>query len=196
MKHTLLNPFEKYSEKQLIPFGLLFTIIGSFLAHLFNIRFDGVLDLHFAKNVSVLTPFIDNGITISLLFLTLLILGKYINKKTRVVDVFAVVIIARTPYYIVPITNINNFALQATEELIGINPNNLTLSAITVASLFIITVASITAFVWYITLLYNGFKVASNLKTTKHKILFAVAITVAEGLSKYALLLINQNTLL
>lgn len=191
MKHSLLNPFEKYSEKQLILFGLLFTIIGSLLAHLFNARFDGVLDFHFTKNVPLPAPFIDNGINISLLFLLLLILGKYINKKTRVVDVLATVIVARAPYYIIPIINTNNFALRSAEEFIATSPNNPTLNFINIASLAIITSVSIAVFIWYMALLYNGFTVASNVKTTKHKVLFAVAIAIAEGLSKYLVYRIN-----
>ncbi len=50
MKILLFKPFEKYSEKTLLLLGVIFTLIGSFVAYVFNIRFDGVIDVHIVPN--------------------------------------------------------------------------------------------------------------------------------------------------
>ena len=52
MKKLLLNPFEKNPETRLFIFGLAVTAIGSYLAYIFNGRYDGVIDLHFTNNIN------------------------------------------------------------------------------------------------------------------------------------------------
>ncbi|EOG6917048.1 hypothetical protein ACLH3W_002277, partial [Flavobacterium psychrophilum] len=42
----------------------------------------------------------------------------------------------------------------------------------------------IIALIWFISLLYNGFKIATNSKETKHTLLFILAIIIAEITSK------------
>ncbi|OIQ21474.1 MAG: hypothetical protein BM557_04285 [Flavobacterium sp. MedPE-SWcel] len=191
MKSILLNPFERYTETQLIIAGILFTAIGCFLGYFFNCRFDGVLDFHTHSNIAIKQPFIDNGVNIVSLFIPFLILGKYINKKTRIIDILAVVIVSRVPLYLLSLINIGGGVTTMSKEFVGVNPADIQLNPLTIVILLIISIVSITLLVWFITLLYNGFKTASNAKTITHKTLFGVAILFAEGLSKYILSIIN-----
>jgi uncharacterized membrane protein (DUF106 family) len=45
-------------------------------------------------------------------------------------------------------------------------------------------IISILFFIWYMVLLYNGFKVAAHAKGTKPIVLFILALLLAEALSK------------
>ena len=49
----IFNPFQNFSEKQLVLFGSIITIIATALAVLLNGRFDGVLDLHFVEKTTI-----------------------------------------------------------------------------------------------------------------------------------------------
>ncbi len=64
MKILLFKPFEKYSEKTLLLIGVFFTLLGSFFAYVFNIRFDGIIDVHIVPNTSSYQALLDNLINI------------------------------------------------------------------------------------------------------------------------------------
>lgn len=189
MKTILFNPFEKYNENKLLLFGLLITIIGSLLGYLFQGRFDGVLDLHFPGKVTLLEPFIDNVINAVTLFCLLFLLGKYINPKTRLIDIITVVLIARAPLYLLTFSNYKNFSFNLGQKILTqLNPQNLKDGLNLEASEMILTIAiagiSILFTVWFIILLFNGFKVATNSKGVKNNLMFAGSLLFAEIISK------------
>ncbi len=187
MKILLFKPFEKYSEKTLLLIGVFFTLLGSFFAYVFNIRFDGIIDVHIVPNTSSYQALLDNLINIFCLVLFLYISTKYINKKTRLIDILNTALVARAPFYILPFFNINGVIKKASEDVIQFaNPE--LISQISSSNLFIIIVFGIITIlflVWYISLLFNGFKVASNAKGKTHIILFVISLLLAEVLSKF-----------
>lgn len=196
MKTVLFNPFEKYAESRLLISGILITLIGSYLGYLFQGRFDGVVDLHFMPSTTLLETLTDNAINIFSLFLPLFVLGKYINNKTRAVDILTPVMIARLPFYLLAFTNYQNFISGATERLLAsIDLNNMpTELNIETSDMVIITLfsgLSILFLVWFVLLLFNGFKTATNSRGIKNKLLVAGAIILAEILSKILFSLIN-----
>lgn len=196
---TLLNPFERYSERTLLIVGVIGIILGSLIAFAFNGRYDGVVDLHFSKDVSLAQPFIDNAINVACLFLPLLLLGKFINGKTRVIDILTAILIARIPYYVLPVFNANGFMQRVTDEItrsIGQESQDAMpqLGSMDNILMLLFAAVSILALIWMVIILFNGFKTATNLKTVGHKVLFAVALIVAELLSKIIILkLITQS---
>jgi len=198
---TLLNPFERYSERTLLMVGVISIIVGSLIAFAFNGRYDGVVDLHFSKDVSLAQPFIDNAINVVCLLLPLLLLGKFINSKTRVIDILTAILIARIPYYVLPVFNANDLMQFITDELtrsIGQESQAAIPQFGSTDSIIVLlfAVASILALIWMVIMLFNGFKTATNLKTIGHKVLFALAIIVAEVLSKIIILnMITQTNL-
>lgn len=196
MKTVLFNPFEKYTESKLLIFGLVITLVGSYLGYLFQGRFDGVIDLHFVPSTNILEPFIDNLINIFSLFIFLFILGKYINPKTRIIDILTTVMVARVPFYLLTFSNYQNFTSDITEKLIASidfqNPQSgLNLTAFEMVLFVITTVAALSCLVWFVVLLFNGFKIATNSRGIKNNLLFAGAIILAEIVSKIIFTLIN-----
>lgn len=193
MKILLFKPFEKYSEITLLIAGVIFTLIGSFFASTFNIRYDGVIDLHIISNVKFYQTLQDNLINIFCLVLFLYLSTKYINRKTRLIDILTASMVARAPYYILPFININGVIGKAIEESMQFNNPEL-INQISFSNLFLIIVFGIITIlflVWYISLLFNGFKVASNAKGKVPIILFSISLLLAEILSKF---LIFQST--
>lgn len=196
MKTVLFNPFEKYTENRLLIFGIFITLVGSYLGYLFQGRFDGVIDLHFVPSTTLFEPLMDNLINIVSLFILLFILGKYINPKTRIIDILTTVMVARVPFYLLTFSNYQNFTSDITEKLIASidfqNPQSgLNLTAYEMVLFVITTLAALSCLVWFVVLLFNGFKIATNSRGIKNNLLFAGAIILAEILSKIIFTLIN-----
>ena len=184
MKKLLFNPFEKYDGRPILALGLVATLIGSFLGFTFNARFDGAIDMHFNRKVAFAEPFSDNVFNIALLFFALYIVGRSINNKTRPIDILGIVMLARLPFYLGTLTNINGYMAAFGEKIMNLGPNITNLNPLEILLPTLLALITIPLLVWYVALLYNGFKTATNLKTTNQKVWFAVAILVAEILSK------------
>ncbi|NDI97542.1 hypothetical protein GWA97_00445 [Flavobacterium sp. LaA7.5] len=191
MKTILFNPFIKYSEKQLLLAGVLFTITGTIAGYCFSTRFDGALDAHISPNITLAESFTDNACNIISLFVSLYLAARYINKKTRGIDILTTILVARLPVYFLSLLNIGNSLYGISKKIITSNPYDLNLTYTEVITLLFYLIITLSFVVWYIVLLYNGFKVACNAKTVKHNILFAVALLVAEILSKILISIIN-----
>ncbi|MCR9183074.1 MAG: hypothetical protein NXH73_09115 [Flavobacteriaceae bacterium] len=192
MKTFLFNPFKRYSEQQLLLFGGVTAIFGVVFASLTNTHFDGVLDTHFGHTVTFKTAAFQSIINIVSIVLVFYPAGKWINSKTRLIDIFNLSLIIKIPAYFMMPLNINNWAYLKTEPLLEAvsNPFNLQFTPEMILFLALSSILAIGVFVWLIILLYNGFKVATNLKETKHIILFILAIIVAEIVSKVLLMIL------
>ena len=183
-----------YTEKQLVFVGLLFLLLGGYLATLFNGRLDGVIDMHFVEKVTFLQSYGDLLISIVTVTLLLFALGKYINTKTRFIDMVTTGLISKIPFYFLLFFNINNTVFTITEKLMndaipkGKTPNLALSDMIILIALSIVTLLFL---VWSIVLLFNGFKTATNAKGSKQIILFAITILISEIISKILISILN-----
>lgn len=189
----LYNPFELYSERQLLIFGLVMTLIGSFLGYLFNGRFDGIVDFHLLESVTFLEVVLDNFFNVVLLTMLLFITGKLINSKTRFVDVLNASILARIPFYILPFFNFNNVMYDVSNRTydIMVAGSFNAISTPDIILLMLFSFVAICSLIWFSVLLWNGFKVATNAKGIKNIILFIFTILAAEVVSKYIITTFN-----
>ena len=189
----LYNPFELYSERQLLIFGLVMTLIGSFLGYLFNGRFDGIIDFHLIESVTFFEVVLDNFFNTILLTMLMFITGKFINSKTRFVDVLNTSLIARIPFYILPFFNFNNVMYDLsnrTYSIIVAGGFN-AISTPDIILLMLFSFVAICTLIWFSVLIWNGFKVATNAKGIKNIIVFIFTILVAEVISKYIITTFN-----
>lgn len=186
MKTLLFNPFQKYSDSQLLISGLCFSIIGIVLGFAFNARFDGFIDVHFAEKTTFTQPLFDTLINVFFGTAVFFIMGKSINKKTRFIDIFTTCLIAKTPLYLIAFLNTNDFMYNVTSRMVTmINPEKI--DSIPTMDLTIVMASAlimIPMLVWSIALLFNGFKTATNAKETKHILLFILGIIITEVITK------------
>ncbi|KGK31051.1 hypothetical protein [Cellulophaga sp. E6(2014)] len=189
MKTVLFNPFKRYQENHLFLLGIAVTLLGSYLGYLFNVRFDGVLDVHFANSTSSWQPALDNLIDSYILAILLYALGMYINNKTRFIDILNITLISRIPFYLITFFNVGGAMERINSEVLNTLrteqiPDFSTLPLNSVLTLGIFALISLLFIIWSISLLFNGFKIATNAKSTVHIILFFTLIIIAEILSK------------
>lgn len=196
MKKILFNPFEQFSERPLILFGIAATIVLSMTGAFFNARFDGVIDLHFSTPTFFINTLTDNAINVIILSLALFTLGKIRNNKTRFIDIFTASLIARIPYYFLPFFNWNNLILNETEKLmqqfLKAKPEAIPqFDNVQMLVLVLFAGVSILFLVWFIYLLYQGYKVATNAKGAMEVVFFGITILIAEVFSKFIFYFLN-----
>lgn len=189
MKTFLFKPFEKYQETTLLSFGIAAALIGSLLGFLFNGRFDGVFDLHFAGVVMWYHPLLDNLFNILSITFFMYVAGLIINRKTRVIDILAAGTVSRAPLYFLTVFNAGNFLSRLTDKIMDEIANNPAAPLAGVAPSESIILAafaliSLLFIVWYIVLLWNGFKVATNAKGGVAVFLFSASVLLSEIISK------------
>ena len=99
---TIFNPFEKYSERQLLIASVLITILGSLIGSYCQVIYDGFLDVHSYENTfsHVVLENVINGMVMTIF---LFALGKIINNKTRFID--AQIFLIRISFCTIPASN-------------------------------------------------------------------------------------------
>lgn len=181
----LFNPFGIYSEKQLLVSGILITLAGSFVGSLFNVTFDGVLDVH-QYETDFLTSLKENSINVACIFIVLFILGKLINRKTRAIDIFNTAMVSRFPQYISAMITALPVLKKVEDEIISHQGDlqHLNFQPMDLILLFVISMILLAITAYYITLLVNGFRTAVNAKKWQHFVGFSIALIIAEIISK------------
>lgn len=187
MKTILFNPFSKIAGSKAFFAGLLFVLISSLLAYYFQTHFDGVLDVHFGEVKHWWIPFVENGINIFSLFLVFYILGAILTKgRLRWIDILGTTVLARFPLVLMPFGNIGGH-LQNLGESIVKNPSQvpeLKFEVEQIVFLVCFVLLSICVLIWYVALLFNAYKISTNLKQGKLIISFISGLLLAEIISK------------
>jgi len=186
MKTLLFKPFEKYSEQKLLIVGIIGTLIGAFLTYIFNCKFTRALKIIPIDDASIGLSVINSIVIVCCLTLFLFIAAKYTYKRTRFIDILVTAMVAYMPLYILTLLNINNNLKILTEdaikhaslELANQVPLNIHIP------LLLVRLLNFAILAWFIALLYNGFKTAANAKGTKAIVVFALAILLADIVSK------------
>lgn len=193
MKKLFFNPFEKHSEKKLLITGIISNLIGILLNFVFNIKTIGILKFDFLDKISIFQVASQSLIIISISSLLLFVTGKIINSKTRFIDVFNAVLIAKIPFFIIPFFNINGTLYHETQKLETILATGkiLEITISTIPVIIIVGLLSILLSVWAIILLYKGFKIATNAKGTKPIFCFFIGFVVIEIISRLIILSIH-----
>ncbi|MDO5615848.1 MAG: hypothetical protein Q4G16_06640 [Cruoricaptor ignavus] len=184
--NILYNPLSKFSEKSLFVFGIVATFIGSFIGYYCGVTYDGVLDTHI-RSRTFWESFSENLVNIASVFLALIILGKIINPKTRMVDVFNIAMLSRIPIYIgatfVNNPMMNNINQQIMESIQDVE--NLTFELMDLLFLIVFSSILLLLMVWQIILMIFGFRTATNLKKWQYWVVFGFMLILAEIFSKY-----------
>jgi|SRR5690606_10020637 hypothetical protein len=191
MRRRIVDPFAYYTERQLIAAGGASILIGSLLAWWFGVRYDGVIDLHFGAQVRPWQPLFDNIVNVGSLFIPLAAFGLSVNNRMRLVDVFAAVLVARIPYAVLPLMNIDGLVHKSSVQLLAyaraggsIGAGAIVLNMV----LFAVTLAATVILVYW---LFQGFKTATNSKKVWHKWAFGGCMLAGEVISKIMISTIN-----
>ena len=191
MRRRLGNPFAYYPAGQLIGIGTVAFLVGSLIGWCGAARYDGVFDLYFGPGVAIWQPLLDNLINSCSLLVPLFIFGISINRKTRFVDILSAVLVARIPYYVLPLFNVSGFVYQSGDKLVANALNGSSIDGGTIVVTVVFLSFAIAATALFIIWLFRGFQIATNCKTTGQRWVFAGCILLAEIISKLCILFLS-----
>ena len=180
LKH-LINPFSKFDEKTLLIIGIMGAFLNYIFCNLFGYIMDGNLHFRFLReeesNITILLYILIN---IILLAISLFIVGKFINSKTRIIDIINTVLIASIPStLLLAISEIPPFkrSMDTVQEIALTNPESL--NSLDLIIILIFSFISIIFLIYSFVLIYKGFKTATNVKNILPKIsIFVITITL------------------
>ena len=161
-----VNPFIKIAGLKSLIYGWGGVILIALMAYLTGTHFYGFSNLDFAKDSGFWFYALEQLLSWVVISFCLYVSGLLFSKtKLRVVDVFGTNLLARLPLLLVPLIRLlppfQTFVFQSMEMylLVGV---------------YVLSLA------WTIILMFNGFRVSSNLKGSQLIILFTISIIVAE----------------
>lgn len=190
MKELLFNPFKRFAGVQALLAGIAILLLTALLASSFGLRYDGAIDAHFVsaeKKVTFLTSVLEqltNIITVSIfLYLAAFVAGA---RHTRPIDVVGTIALARFPYMFIPLLNIGGFFSNISFAAENINNQEDALAMFqdtNLVMLLLLSIPIIALVVWFVALLFNAYKVSTNLKGSKLIASFIVGLLLAEIVS-------------
>lgn len=182
MKRVLLQPFTYGQENRLLLVGLSIALLGCFVQLSTSIRFFSTFQIENVSSQPTFSQILgDFGIATLLLTLALFALGYFINSKTRWIDIFNTVLVAKvllSPLLLIPL----GYLLKKSDELnviYSIQKQTIGVALTTFLCLALFSIFVI-LFICFGRYLYQGFKTATHLKKKIHLILFVLLVICVE----------------
>lgn len=170
INNYLINPFIRIAGFKSLIIGFIGLIILSFASFKTGTHFNGLSNIGFAKDsnfiVYALEHIINWGVISVIMFLSAIFLSK---SKVRMIDFIGTSLLARIPLIIAPvfrfIPNFRSFIIQSFE-------------------MYFIIGIYLLSLIWTIVLLFNGFKISSNLKNDRLVITFIIGLITSEIITR------------
>lgn len=188
LKNYIIKPFENVQERTLLVIGLIAGLATCSLQLLTHTRTIAILKQAAIKSAPTLIQTLsDFAITTVLMTLALFILGKIINRKTRLIDILNTVLIARISLDISVLFDINGYLSDFSLLLIDniANPDTLFKSnPLGFIYLIVVSFVSILCLIIFGYYIYQGFKTATHLKKVSMIIVFILTILGVDLLTR------------
>lgn len=192
----LFRPFRYIAGTQALFIGLGAILATAAVGHFSGMHNDGVIDAHMGQGNFLLIA-AEGLINWLVLSLFLLAAGKLASRSHfRILDLLGTQAMARWPMFLVAFTGFL-FPIDAMNDWVGevlTRPDEIPEFATKDLAMFIVAgLVSLLALIWMVTLMWQGFKISTNVKGPVGVIGFVVALIAAEVLAKWLIfVLINS----
>jgi len=174
----ILNPFTRIAGWQAFGVGLMFVISTGIICTFSKVAFDGVIDMHLVKRLTLLQSFEFLAIDLISLVTIMTATGFIISKSFRIIDILGTMTLSRSPLLILAIAGYFTISPDINEI---IRDPILVFQSV---SFIIIILLSIPVTIWSIILMFNALKVSCGINGNKLGSAFIIALLVAEVISK------------
>ncbi len=188
LKNYLFKPFEFVQEKTLFLIGISVLVLTTIAQKFTFSRIISFLKMaDYGENPQWWQVGLDAVITTLLLALVLFAFGRFINTKTRFIDILNTVLIARIPISLLVFTDINGYMSLKTHALLQVinNPEALTEQTENITAVTILGVLGLCFLILFAYYLYQGFKTATHFKKTIHIVVLILLVLITDGLSRF-----------
>ncbi|MBP2615879.1 YIP1 family protein [Chryseobacterium jejuense] len=177
---TIFNPFERFDEKHLLLTGILAVILSIATGYWTNTAFTSIYRISNVENASFKIIATTTLLSFLAAIVVLFILGKILNSKTRIIDIVNTVLISQLALILFQCIGKISYIKLAGKNVIKYesDPSG-TFPFLDFLIMISMTLISIITLIYSITLFYNGFKTATNIKKWQHIVLFCVVSLVS-----------------
>ncbi|WP_429936581.1 YIP1 family protein [Chryseobacterium sp. MIQD13] len=171
---TIFNPFEKFDDKLLLGIGLCGAALAILTGYWTGTCFSSIYKISNLEKVTLQAVAIPTLISFASAIIILFILGRILNSKTRFIDIVNTVLISQLLLVVLQATDKISFIKKAQDRMITHKDHPTEVLPIWDVAVMI-SMASLTLIIliYSITIYYNGFKTATNIKKWQHIVLFA-----------------------
>jgi len=178
----MMNPFTRIAGWQAFGIGILFVIVTGVIGTFGHVAFDGVIDMHFTRELTLLNSFAYLAIDLLSVSFIMIITGFIISKSFRIIDILGTMTLSRAPLIILAFAGC--FTVSPDINEIMKDPYVVFQSV----SFIIFSILSFPVIIWSIILMFNALKISCGVKGSKLGGAFIVAILVSEIISKILIL--------
>ncbi|MDQ0780708.1 YIP1 family protein [Chryseobacterium sp. W4I1] len=170
---TIFNPFERFDDKLLLVVGL-FTVAAAILTGYWTgTCFSSIYKISSLEQVTLQAVAIPTLVSFAFAIVVLFILGKILNTKTRFIDIVNTVLISQLFLIILQSTEKISIIKEAPKRVMSHQADPSTpLPVLDIAVMLTMAFFTIIILIYSITIYYNGFKTATNIKKWQHIVLF------------------------
>lgn len=174
----LFNPFLFLGGERLLIIGIAVLAIHIPVGYGLNVRFDGALDMHLVESVtSWFTPVVDILVAWGSMAICMFGIARLLRSPIRLIDIAGAAAVSRVPLLLSVFPAILLMPeAQSLEQLLA-------LEGLEFYWLVAFGLLSLLFLIWYLALLFNAFKINSNLKGPKLWTAFIGSVIIAEILS-------------
>lgn len=183
----LFNPFVKIAGWQAFGLGLFIVLLSGIIGSFTYVAFDGVLDSHIGTELSLKDSLLFLAIDIVSITVVMFITGIIISKQCRFIDILGTMTLARAPLLLATLLGFFVTVIP-TQELL----NDDRAAIFANPGILIFALIGILLVIWFVALMYNGFKVSTGAKGTKLIVGFIIGLLVAEIVSKILIHVLTQ----
>ncbi len=180
MLKKLTNPFTYIAGSKALLYGLLAIIASSLIGHFSNTHFTGILSIKMCPSLPLsyfmMQGFINWLILSGLLYLAAILLSK---SSVRIIDIFGTLALSRAPYVLAALTGFSKSMQKFGLYLVWTylkqgEPVEITSLEKGIAIFWLVFNLLMT--IWYVALMFNAYKVSTNLKDAKLILSFIVVL--------------------
>lgn len=192
----LYNPFERIAGWKAFLIGGIIVCISVVIAYYGGQYYQGALNVKLIPEASLGFAFLSQGITLLCMTLLFFIAGSIFSKGVRFQDVLGTTTLARYPY-IIPAFFGYFFDFDKMQDILPLlMSGNVSEYAGYLVSLTIIGLVMLVILVWYIALLWNAFRVSTDIKGAKGVVIFIIVLIMTDILYYSTIFLINSYILI
>lgn len=171
LKILLFKPFDRVAGSKALGIGLVFLLFSAIVAYYSHTHFDGALDIHYGTEPTLVWSFVETLVAWLSMGLIFYLTGLLFSKtKIRFIDALGTSALARAPLLLAALLG---FMMPHTVEGFPI------INAPFIIGIFL----NLVIVIWFIVLLFQAFKVSTNLKKNKLVLGFILSLLLAEALS-------------
>jgi len=174
----MLNPFTRIAGWQAFGVGFVFVLFTGIICTFSNVAFDGVIDMHLVKNITLLQSFELLAIDLLSVVTVMIATGFIVSKSFRIIDILGTMTLSRSPLIILAFAGYFTVSPDINEL---IKDPILVFQSI---SFIIVILLSIPVTIWSIILMFNAMKISCGIQGNKLGSAFIIALLVAEVISK------------